>query len=44
MQSPSLDEVARWVLSYGAEAEVLAPADLRKQMQTTLTKALDNYK
>jgi len=44
MQSPSLDEVARWVLSYGAEAEVLAPSDLRDKMQSTLAKALENYK
>ncbi len=44
LQSPSLDEVARWVLSYGAEAEVLAPSDLRDKMQSTLAKALENYK
>lgn len=44
LQSPSLDEVARWVLSYGAEAEVLAPSDLRDKMQSTLAKALENYR
>lgn len=43
MQSPSLDEVARWVLSYGAEAEVLAPPQLRERMRSTLVRALEKY-
>ena len=38
-----LDEVKRWVLQFGAEAEVLKPAALRRQMVAELAKALRGY-
>lgn len=39
----SLDETKRWVLSYGADAEVLEPADLRQMLAAQLTEALASY-
>jgi predicted DNA-binding transcriptional regulator YafY len=39
----SIDHGARQLLSYGAEVEVLSPAALRKQVEQTLTSALDHY-
>lgn len=42
--APSLEEVQRWVLGYGADADVIEPAELRQMMMTTLAEALSNYK
>jgi predicted DNA-binding transcriptional regulator YafY len=41
--SQSLDEVKRWVLYYGANAEVLAPESLRKAVQKEIAAALAVY-
>jgi predicted DNA-binding transcriptional regulator YafY len=41
--APSLDEVRRWVLTFGAEAEVLKPAELRSLVAADLKKALFKY-
>ena len=38
-----LDEVQAWVLSFGAGAEVLEPAELRAAVETELTRALKRY-
>jgi predicted DNA-binding transcriptional regulator YafY len=39
-----LDEVRRWVLQFGAEAEVLRPAALRRQVVAELSQTLENYR
>lgn len=39
----SLDETKRWVLSYGADAEVLEPPEFRKLVATQLASALESY-
>ena len=39
----SREEIKKWVLSYGSEAEVLKPAELRKEMQLEIEKMLRNY-
>ncbi len=36
-------EVTRWVLHWGAHAEVLAPEELREQVASELRRALDPY-
>lgn len=36
-------EVKRWVLSYGAECEVLGPADLRREVRKALEDGLKQY-
>lgn len=41
--APSLEEVKRWVLSYGADADVLEPLELRQMMLATLEEALNVY-
>lgn len=41
--APSLDEVKRWVLMYGAEAEVLEPEAFRDTIRSELAHALDRY-
>jgi len=38
-----LDEVGEWVLSWGAEAKVLAPDELVKHVKGQLRKALGGY-
>lgn len=38
-----LDEIKRWVLSFGPEAEVLEPARLRNMVQTDLARTLGKY-
>lgn len=38
-----LAEVRRWVMQFGSEAEVLAPAVLRRQVEAELTAALAAY-
>ena len=39
----NLDEVKRWVLTYGASAEVVQPAELRRSIQAELERALAKY-
>jgi predicted DNA-binding transcriptional regulator YafY len=39
----SLDEVQRWVLGYGEEAEVTEPEELRRSMKAALNKAVAYY-
>ncbi len=39
----SLEEVKRWVLYYGAEAEVLEPEELRDLLAAELDKTLEKY-
>ena len=41
--TPSLEEVQRWLLSFGNDAKVLAPHQLVKMMRDSLASALDNY-
>ncbi len=41
--TPSLDEVKRWVLMYGSDAEVLEPASFRELVATELAQALASY-
>ncbi len=38
-----LEEIGFWVLSFGAEAEVLEPAELRTQIQETAKAMLESY-
>ncbi len=37
-------EIKSWILSYGAKALVLDPADLRAEIQADLARLLDDYK
>lgn len=39
----NLDEVKRWVLGYGASAEVIHPRELRQQIQRELERAFGKY-
>jgi predicted DNA-binding transcriptional regulator YafY len=39
-----LDEVKRWVLQFGSEAEILRPASLRRQVSRELELALRGYR
>lgn len=39
----SLEWLARWLLSFGAEAEALAPGELREAVQAEARKVLKNY-
>jgi predicted DNA-binding transcriptional regulator YafY len=43
VKTGSREEIKKWVLGYGAEAEVLKPAELRKEMQLEIEKMLENY-
>jgi proteasome accessory factor B len=43
MKLGALPEVESWVLSWGADAQVLAPAELRKNIQTTIAKLTTLY-
>ena len=39
----SVDEVKRWVLTYGDDAEVVAPAELRASIAAALRAAAGKY-
>ena len=43
METFSLDWLARWLLSFGFEAEALAPAKLRTKVATQATAVVQNY-
>ena len=43
MHISGLGEVKRWVLSFGKHAEVLAPEELRREVQEELKAALEQY-
>ncbi len=43
VKTGSREEIKKWVLGYGAEAEVLKPADLRAEMQQEIEKMMENY-
>jgi len=43
VKTGSREEIKKWVLGYGSEAEVLRPAELRKEMQQEIEKMLENY-
>ena len=36
-------DVMRWVLGFGGQAEILAPADLREEIQQELESAQKRY-
>jgi len=44
MQTSGWWDVKRWVLSFGSEAEVLEPEELRKEIVDELKTATENYK
>jgi len=43
MEAGGLQELTKWVLSWGAHAEVLAPAELIKEVKAHLTAAQQHY-
>jgi predicted DNA-binding transcriptional regulator YafY len=43
MKLGALPEVESWILSWGAAAQVLAPAELRRSIQTTIAKLVKQY-
>ena len=43
LELSALEDIRRWVLSFGAQAEVLAPEELRQQVASELAKALTCY-
>ena len=43
MKLGALPEVESWILSWGTDAQVLAPTELRKRIQTTITKLAKQY-
>lgn len=44
LQLGALEEVERWVLEWGAEAEVIQPAELRERLKATAAALLEKYK
>ena len=42
-QVAGLDEIRRWVLSLGPEAQVLEPARLKQMVRADLQKSLGQY-
>jgi len=40
----ALPEISRWVLTWGADAEVMEPKELRDQLKTTAAKLLKIYR
>ncbi|MGM0498785.1 MAG: helix-turn-helix transcriptional regulator [Bacillota bacterium] len=43
VKTGSKEEIKKWVLGYGSEAEVLKPAELRKEMKLEIEKMVGNY-
>ncbi|ADQ14925.1 helix-turn-helix transcriptional regulator [Halanaerobium hydrogeniformans] len=43
VKTTSREEIKKWVLGYGSEAEVLSPQDLRAEIQQEIEKMLENY-
>ncbi len=43
LELSALEDIRRWVLSFGCQAEVLAPKELRQQVQEELAKAIGYY-
>lgn len=43
VKTGSREEIKKWILGYGAEAEVLRPTDLRKEMKAELEEMIKNY-
>lgn len=43
VKTSSREEIKKWILGYGAEAEVLQPENLREEMQQEIEKMLENY-
>jgi predicted DNA-binding transcriptional regulator YafY len=39
----SLDEIERWLLSWGTHAKVLAPASLQSRLKNTATQIATQY-
>jgi predicted DNA-binding transcriptional regulator YafY len=44
IETSGLQEVKRWVLSFGASATVISPRKLRDEVETELAKGLDRYR
>jgi predicted DNA-binding transcriptional regulator YafY len=44
LRVPALGEVKRWVMQFGAEAEILSPASLRRQVREEMAAALSVYR
>ncbi len=42
-ETRNLEEVKRWVMTYGAEAEVLKPDRLREMVTRELQEAMKHY-
>lgn len=43
VKTGSREEIKKWVLGYGSEAEVLRPSDLREEMKAELEEMIKNY-
>jgi len=43
VKTNSREEIKKWILGYGADAELLKPHDLREEMQQEIEKMLKNY-
>jgi len=43
VKTSSRQEIKKWILGYGAEAEVLQPKNLREEMKQEIEKMLENY-
>ncbi len=43
VKTSSREEIKKWILGYGAEAELLQPEDLRTEIQKEIEKMMRNY-
>jgi predicted DNA-binding transcriptional regulator YafY len=43
VKTGSREEIKKWILAYGAEAEVLQPRDLRQEIAQEVEKMMENY-